>query len=55
MINPATGWFELEVIPSRRADDMANILESTWLTRYPWPTEAVMDGKKNSRPKWKPP
>ena len=35
MIDPATGWFEIEEINEKRADDIANILEMTWLTRYP--------------------
>ena len=46
MIDPATGWFDLELIPSRKADDVINILEFTWLTQYPWPTEVVMDRGK---------
>ena len=46
MIDPATGWFEIEEIPTKRADYVANILEMTWLTRYPWPTEIVMDRGK---------
>ena len=43
MINPATGWFEIVEVPNRRADKISNILEYTWLTRYPWPTQIVMD------------
>ena len=43
MIDPATGWFEIVDIPTKRADYIANILEYTWLTRYPWPTEIRMD------------
>jgi NADH:ubiquinone oxidoreductase subunit len=43
MIDPATGWFEIEEIPTKRADYVVNYLEFTWLTRYPWPTEVVMD------------
>ena len=43
MIDPATGWFEIAEVPSRQADDISNILELTWLTRYPWPTEVIMD------------
>ena len=46
MIDPATGWFEIAEIPTKRADDMVNILEFNWLTRYPWPTEIVMDRGK---------
>ena len=43
MIDPATGWFEIVNIPTKRADFIANLLEYTWLTRYPWPTEIRMD------------
>jgi len=43
MIDPATGWFEIAEVPNKRADFIANILEMTWLTRYPWPTEVRMD------------
>ena len=38
MIDPATGWFEIVEIPTKRADYIANILECHWLTRCPWPT-----------------
>ena len=43
MIDPATGWFEIASISRKRADYVANYLELTWLTRYPWPTEIVLD------------
>ena len=46
MIDPATGWFEIVQIDSKRADEVANQLEFAWLTRYPWPTEVVMDRGK---------
>ena len=46
MIDPATGWFEIARIDNRRADYVVNVLEHTWLTRYPWPTEIVMDRGK---------
>ncbi len=46
MIDPTTGWFEIAKIPNKRADCIANILEFTWLTRCPWPTEIVMDRGK---------
>jgi hypothetical protein len=46
MIDPATGWFEITDIPNKRADYIANMLEYTWLTRYPWPTEIRMDRGK---------
>ena len=43
MIDPATGWFEIIEIPNRKADHVVNYLEFAWLTRYPWPTEIIMD------------
>ena len=46
MIEPATGWFEIVEVPCKQADEIINSLEFTWLTRYPWPTEAVMDRGK---------
>ena len=46
MIDPATGWFEIAEIPNKRADEIANILECVWFTRYPWPTEVRMDRGK---------
>ena len=49
MIDPATGWFEAAVIPTKRADEVSNILEMTWMTRYPTPTEVVMDRGREFR------
>ena len=43
MIDPATGWFEIAEIPAKTADVVINVLENAWLTRYPYPTEVVMD------------
>ena len=43
MIDPATGWFEIAPVPTKRTDVIANILEQTWLMRYPWPTKVVLD------------
>jgi len=43
MIDPATGWFEIVEVPNKRADEISNLLETTWLTRYPWPTQVIMD------------
>ena len=43
MIDPATGWFDIVEIPEKSADQVANALEFQWLTRYPLPTEIVMD------------
>ncbi len=43
MIDPATGWFDIVQIKEKRPDYIANHLEIAWLSRYPWPTEIVMD------------
>ena len=37
MIDPATGWFKIKETKTKRADVIANIVEQTCLTRYPWP------------------
>ena len=38
MINPATGWFEVKELKTKESWKVANIVEQTWLTQYPWPT-----------------
>ena len=43
MIDPATGWFEIAEIENKQADTVANVFEMTWLSRYPWPTEVILD------------
>ena len=43
MIDPATGWFEITKVAAKDSMTVANKLELKWFTRYPWPTEVVMD------------
>ena len=43
MIDPATGWFEIIEVEDPRADTVANALEKTWFSRYPWPNHVVND------------
>ena len=43
MIDPATGWFEIVEIANKTAIEVANQFEKTWLNRYPWPKQVVMD------------
>ena len=43
MIDPATGWFEIAEIHSKQSDVIANIVEQTWLARYPWPRKVTYD------------
>ena len=49
MIDPVTGWFEIKEIPAKSADEVANILEMTWFSRYPWPAEVIMDRGREFR------
>jgi hypothetical protein len=43
MIDPATGWFEIVDTKTKRTDEIANLVELTWLTRYPWPEYIIYD------------
>jgi Integrase zinc binding domain len=44
MIDPATAWFEIKDVPgTKRSDVVANIVETTWLGRYPWPQMVTLD------------
>ena len=38
IIDPATGWFKMKQIQNKEAIKIANIVDQTWLTWYPWPT-----------------
>ena len=35
MIDPATSWFKMRECPDKEAIIIANLVEQTWLTRYP--------------------
>ena len=43
MIDPATGWFDMAIFKTGMADESANIVEQTWLTRYPLPEYITFD------------
>ena len=43
MIDPATGWFDMTAIKTKSADEIANKIEQTWLTKYPWPSKIILD------------
>ena len=43
MIDPATGWFEIKQYDDKRAISIAEIVEQTWLLRYPWPSIITYD------------
>ena len=55
MINPATNWFEIKQIKLKDAATVANMVEQTWLTRYPGQSSSNSIEEKNSLPnlqKW---
>ena len=43
MINPATGWFEMQQIDSKTVAEVADISEKTRFTRYPFPQRITLD------------
>ena len=43
LIDPATSWFEIVEFDDKRSDTVANLVEQTWLCRYPWPEKCIFD------------
>jgi transposase InsO family protein len=43
MIDPATGWFEIQRYDDKQSIPVANILEQEWFSRYPWPAQVTFD------------
>lgn len=39
MTDPATGWFKIKEINTKRSYHVSNVVIQAWMTRYPWPTE----------------
>ena len=39
MINPVTVWFKIFQYDDKRAISVSNLVETTWVTRYPRPME----------------
>ena len=46
MINPVTGWFEVVWYDDQITINIANLVETTWLSRYPRPIEITYDQGK---------
>ena len=46
MIDTVTGWFEVVQYDDKRAITIANLVETTWMSRYPRPIEIVYDQGK---------
>jgi hypothetical protein len=43
MIDPATGWFEIQQYDDKQSITVANFIEQEWFSRYPWPTQVTFD------------
>ena len=43
MIDPATGWFEICQYDDKKSITVANVAETEWFSRYPWPTQITFD------------
>jgi hypothetical protein len=43
MIDPATGWFEIQQYDDKQSITVAIIIEQEWFSRYPWPTQVTFD------------
>ena len=43
MINPIKGLFEINPYNDKKVRTITNLVETTWLTRYPWPTQITYD------------
>ena len=43
MIYPITRWLKVMQYSDKKAMNITNLVETTWLVRYPWPVEIVYD------------
>ena len=46
MIDPVTGWFEVTQYNDKRLMEIANLVETTWLSRYPRPMDITYEQGK---------
>ena len=42
-MEPVTGWFEVAQYSDSKSMTITNLVETTWLVRYPWPVEITYD------------
>jgi len=40
--DPAASWFEIVAIDNKAAVETANLIETAWLTKHPWPTQILL-------------
>ena len=43
MIDTVTRWFEVTKYSDKKAMMIANLVQTMWLVRYPWPIEITYD------------
>ncbi len=43
MIDPVTQWLKIAQIEQKDAYMVADVVERTWLMRYPWPATVILD------------
>ena len=43
IINPVTGWFEIAQYEDKRSISIENLVETTWVSRYPRRIEITYD------------
>ena len=43
IIDPVTRWFEVVQYSDNKTMTVANLVETNWLVRYPWPIEITYD------------
>ena len=43
MIDPVTGWFEMEAINDKTVANVSYVSELTWFARYPLPHKIIFN------------
>ena len=43
LIDPATGWLEIQEVSTKSADIISNLFEQTCLVQSPWPQELILE------------
>ena len=53
MIDPVTGLIEIRTVSSAWTDLVANQVELSWLTRYPLPSNVIVDRENDIQAKFR--
>ena len=43
MIDPVAGWFEITQYKDKKVMTIKTLVETAWVTRYPWKIEIMFD------------